>query len=172
MIDIQEIVKNEFEILASENYSKLERFVYTLVRNNEDAKDIVQETLITAYHNFDKLKNKEAFLSFIFTIASRKRIDHYRKNKRISLEHCDIFSFLPSDDLNSEEKMDLVFLYEAIDQLPQKIKEAVLLFEIYGFKLKEVANIQSASVSAVKLRLYRGRKKLKSILEVNHEVIK
>jgi RNA polymerase sigma-70 factor (ECF subfamily) len=60
---------------------------------------------------------------------------------------------------------DIHLLYEAMEQLGEKERECLVLFEISGFSVREVAEIQNDSETAVKSRLSRGRQKLKAILE-------
>jgi RNA polymerase sigma-70 factor (ECF subfamily) len=60
--------------------------------------------------------------------------------------------------------MDIHFLYLALQQLPEEQRECIILFEISGFSIKEIAQTQQAGESAVKQRLKRGREKLIEIL--------
>jgi len=60
-------------------------------------------------------------------------------------------------------------LHQALSKLPEVQKEAIILYEISGFSIKEIATIQDASEPAVKQRLKRGREKLVEIL--NYEAI-
>ena len=56
-------------------------------------------------------------------------------------------------------------MYRALDKLPAKQSEAIILFEISGFSMKEIAAMQKRSEGAVKTTISRGRKKLKDLLE-------
>jgi RNA polymerase sigma-70 factor (ECF subfamily) len=62
-------------------------------------------------------------------------------------------------------------LYEALQKLPEEQREAIILFEISGFSLKEVQQIQGAGLSAVKSRIVRGKKKLARLLN-DHETLR
>jgi RNA polymerase sigma factor (sigma-70 family) len=66
--------------------------------------------------------------------------------------------------MSQEVHADTHFLHLALSQLPVAQKECVILFEISGFKIKEIAEIQSVSEDAVKQRLKRGRERLQEIL--------
>lgn len=138
----------------------LSRFVRAMCRNTHDAKDIISETILRALESFHKLRDEKAFKSYLFTIASR----HYRKSK-IKLS---IFSNIDNefeieipDNTNSTDKQyDVEFLYLMLDKLPTEQKEALILFEISGYKVSEIAVIQKSNESTVKSRLKRGREKL------------
>ena len=56
--------------------------------------------------------------------------------------------------------MDREWLYKALSRLPEQQREAILLFEISGFSIKEIAVLQESSESAIKQRLSRGRQQL------------
>lgn len=64
----------------------------------------------------------------------------------------------PTD--RSEQYMNTAFLHHALAQLPEQQKEALILFEITGLSIKEIMIIQDSTESAVKQRLFRGRKSL------------
>ncbi|MEM9929320.1 MAG: RNA polymerase sigma factor, partial [Bacteroidota bacterium] len=63
-----------------------------------------------------------------------------------------------------EVVLDVQILYRALDKLPNRQREAVILYEISGFSMREIAEIQNSSEGAVKMRVSRGRKALKRLL--------
>jgi RNA polymerase sigma-70 factor (ECF subfamily) len=137
-----------------------------LTRDKETAKELASCTIATAYERFETLRNPDAFVSFLFSIASRTHQKNYRKSK--------IFSFLDSSEdrweaqsTNPEDSTDVRILYELLDKLPAKQKEAVILFEINEFSLEEIQSIQGGSLSGVKSRLKRGRESLKKLADMN-----
>jgi len=76
----------------------------------------------------------------------------------------DLLNQLESATQNAEVALDIQFLLKAMDSLPTKQKEAILLFEVSGFSMKEISKIQESSLSATKTRISRGRKQLKELL--------
>ncbi len=142
---------------------RLNRFVRAMNYNREDAKDIISETLLRAWESFDKVRSREAFLSYLFTIAYRTNIKYRKRNRFFSFTDDDnvgqiAVSFDPDKNLEVEQ------LYKALDKLPSKQKQAVILYEISGFSIDEVAAIQETGSSTVKSRLKRGREKLTEIM--------
>jgi RNA polymerase sigma-70 factor (ECF subfamily) len=71
---------------------------------------------------------------------------------------------MPDSTQNADRNIDIELLYKALGQLPAKQKEALVLFEISGFSLKEIQEMQGGSLSAVKSRITRGREKLSLML--------
>ena len=155
----------------------LVRFSKAITRGREDAMDLVQDTTLKAFDNFEKLKNPIAFKSYLFSIASRL---HKRQTwrKRIfsvfgSNEEADcLFDNLPSKESSTDVTYDIQVLYRSLDLLSDKHKEAIILYEISGLSMQEICDIQGGSVSTVKSRVQRARKELEKILGVNTNIPK
>jgi RNA polymerase sigma factor (sigma-70 family) len=148
----------------------LSNFCRVLCANTETAKDLMSEIIEIAWRNFDKIKDKKRFKSYLFTTASRTARVHWKYRDRhdfthdLTLEKND-FGALGDTDLS----FDIEYLYKKIRELPPEQSEAIILFEINGFSIKEIAELQNASQGAVKTRLKRGRESLKkNILKENN----
>jgi RNA polymerase sigma-70 factor, ECF subfamily len=142
----------------------LVRFARALAGNNDDARDVVGETVLTALEQFENLSNEDSFKFFLFTIARRTYWKTVLK-KRLFIPLDKKHEELQYDDSAiAESSHDIVLLYEALHKLPFKIREAISLFELGGFSLVEIQAIQGGSLSGVKTRLARGRLRLKKSL--------
>lgn len=162
--------KKEFMILYKELHGPLLRFARAMTRNREDAKDLASETILIAYENFHKVKNRQMFLSYLFSIATRL---HKRRRWRLRLfgEYDETRALqITADTLAPDSSLDIEALYIALDKLPSKMKETVVLFEISGLSIKEIVDIQGGTISGVKSRLVRGRELLKSLLSDEQEL--
>ncbi len=145
-------------------HDRFVRFCQTRMHNSDETQDLINETILRAYENFEKLRNKDAFLHYLFGIATRIRYNQYRREKFKGAYQEEKHMYIPDMHSRPDEKADIYFLYKALEQLPEKQKEAIILFEISGFSIKEIQVIQDSKASAVKARLSRGRKKLTKIL--------
>ena len=128
--------------------------------------DLMNDSLLIAYDKFESLESEKAFLSFLFGIAIRILSNHQKKKKEerfISDDQMVMVASSSVSDLNAE----LHFLYEALNQLNLEQRESIILFEISGFSIKEIAVLHQTSESSVKQRLKRGREKLANILADN-----
>ncbi|MFH1052182.1 MAG: RNA polymerase sigma factor [bacterium] len=172
MFMVKEITKSKISKLIEDAYPKLERFAISICKTREEAKDVVGETMLIAYERYNTLNDEKAFLSFLFTIASRVKVTLYRKTYRYKSTEPDFFEFLQSPAQSPETLMDFKILYSALGELSYKMKEAVILYDISGLSYKEVAKVQETSIAAVKLRIYRGRKLLAKILGVENDLEK
>lgn len=148
----------------------ISNYCRAIANNNEEAKDLLSETLLIAYKNFDKLRDRKAFKYYLFGIASRLYKRKLRRKKFREVLHEDLTSEFPDERPNPEFLLELNDLNDALKQLPLKQKEAVVLFEISGFSLKEIKELQGGSISGVKSRIKRGREKLAEILEHKPEI--
>lgn len=143
------------------------RYCMFLCRNKHDAEDLLGDTIINAYKGFENVVNSKAFLSYLFTIAHRNYYKRFDKNIKTEELNLEVFDF-DSGELLPDMITDIKILLETLNLLPIEQKEAIILKEIEGFAIKEIAIIQNVSDETVKSRIYRGKLKLKEILEVNY----
>ena len=153
--------QEEFLSLYEPIQQRISNYCRVITCNNEHAKDLLSDTILSAYSNFDKIRNKELFIYYLFGTASRLFKKYLKKKKDFN----NSINLLP--DLKYEESKwdDTDFLYYLLEQLPIEQKQTIILFEINGFSIKEICKIQGTSESAVKSRLKRGREKLSIILK-------
>jgi len=160
--------KEEFQRLYEACHPSFLRYCTALCYGKMDTRDLIQDSLVAAYENLDKLQSKDKFLHYLIRTARNKAISSWRRSK-FRGEWSDSFTkTLSYQGVSPEKLVDVQLLYTAIDKLPAKQKEAIMLFEVSGFKIGEIAELQNASVSAVKTRLSRARKKLKNQLTDKH----
>jgi RNA polymerase sigma-70 factor (ECF subfamily) len=159
----------------------LSRFISGLERDTDEARDVMSETIAVAYEQFDTLSSETAFLSWIMTIARRLV---YRKERRERFRgflkrstrfftdddgaHNDNpFAEIPAEhnaNTAPDNATDVQLLYDALDALPLKQREAIVLADVMGYTLHEIAELQGDGLSAVKQRVVRGREKLRHII--------
>jgi RNA polymerase sigma-70 factor (ECF subfamily) len=168
--DSEHLQRNEeFLRLFRENESALARFTRAMTRDKEAARDIAAETIVIALEQFHTIQNKQAFLSFLLTIASRLYKKRQAKLRFWGVFHEETLVNIPSTDAyRADLNADVQVLYAALARLPREQREAVVLFELNGLSLEEIQHIQGGTLSGVKSRLVRGRQKLAHILGVNN----
>jgi RNA polymerase sigma-70 factor (ECF subfamily) len=129
-----------------------------------ETEDLVNDTILNAFANFEKLKEKKAFLSYLFSIASNIINNNLRKKKIVNYTDNIDFQIEDKSQNSFETKSEIEQLYKALNKLQNDQKEAIILFELSGFSIIEISAIQNTSISSVKQRLKRGREKLSKIL--------
>ncbi len=161
---ISDIKQERFMNLYNPIAGNLSAFCFAKTYDREEAKELVSETILSAYENFHTLKNETAFLSFMFSIASNIFKAKYKYNQRFVVSDPELLDMMYSDSIQSDTLTDIRFLYEALEMLPPKQKEVIFLFDIMGLSQKEIAQIQNTTVLNVKIRIHRGKKKLAELL--------
>ncbi len=156
--------KNQaFTLLVERHQATLRRMCYAMLRDEELAKDAVQETFLKAYQAMGAFRGNCSEKTWLTRIAVNTCRDMRRSawfrhvNGRLTLED------LPEPTVQVEE--DRVELTLAIMHLPQKLKEVTLLYYYQDMTMREVADALGVSLSTVSKRLDRAHGKLHALLE-------
>ena len=155
----------EFMKLYEPVHDSFVRFCAAKAFGAIDTDDLVNEAILNAYANFEKLKEKKAFLSYLFSIAVNI-VNNIRRKKKI-IDFTNKYDVQVADKSRSisDSDSDIEFLYNALNKLPEAQKEALILFEISGFSIQEISDIQNTGISSVKQRLKRGRERLSELID-------
>lgn len=159
-----EALRQHFMTLYEPVHERLVRYCHAHAYGDFTPGDLVNETVLRAWENFDRLREDGAFLHFLFGIARNIMRNHARRRKFRGEYKEENVHQLMITEATGDIQTDVNLLYRAMDQLPESQKEAILLFEVSGFSIKEIMDIQDSGMSAVKARLMRGRKRLTELL--------
>lgn len=157
--------QSEFLKLYEPIHDRFEKYCRACAYGGYPYEDLMNDCLLKAYDKFDSLKDPNAFLSFLIGISRRLLANASRKMKPEPMAE----SLNPSEIGKAESSMKVQFLHWCLSQLPEQQKEALVLFEIVGFSVKEIAASLEVSESNVKKRLSRGRQKLKEVVATETE---
>lgn len=163
-----------YSILIERYEKKIYLFVLHMLKPygyDSMAEDLCQETFYKAYKNLQSFRDIEAtFSTWLYTIARNTVLSELRKNKNKELFIEDSYSIpkvsiekLPEQEILRNERESLV--RQAINNLPEKQRSALILREYEQMDYKEIAHILDASISSVKSLLFRGRANVKTQLE-------
>src|SRR5262245_50831212 len=155
---------------------------YRLLGNSQDAAEVTQDAFLKAFTSLGSLQKPEAFGGWLMRIVSNLSLNYRRGRKtRASQPLDEVLSGNqsqqeaagssewtardddPSHALESKELGQR--LQEALKQLPEKQRLAIVMFTIHEMPQKEVAEALGCSVEAVKWHVFQGRKKLKEMLK-------
>ncbi|MGZ4961588.1 MAG: RNA polymerase sigma factor [Limisphaerales bacterium] len=144
-------------------------YIMQMVRHEQTAFDIVQETMLSAVKHIASLQSDAKFGSWLFGIAHQKCIQQWRKTnredvalKQIETEPTDLQDD-PGDVLIADE--DRAHFFKILNKLPDAQRSALVLHFLEDFSLEEIATITGTSVGTVKSRLHYGKKALKELLQ-------
>jgi RNA polymerase sigma-70 factor, ECF subfamily len=163
----QEALKEIFDLYNKKVY----RVAYGLIRQREEALDIVQEVFIKLFRSLKNFKGESRLSTYLHRMTVNTAIDHVRKaGKPIfsSLEGEE--GFQPVD--SAENRPDRIFFYkefegkvnEALRAIPDDQRMTVVLREVEGLSYQEIAETMGCSIGTVMSRLHYGRRKLQDLL--------
>jgi RNA polymerase sigma-70 factor (ECF subfamily) len=159
----------EFDKIVIKNTDYLRPFAFTLTKDMESAKDLIQETLYRALANREKYNAGTNIKAWMYTIMRNIFINNYRRSDKQNT----IFDSTPNDfllDYNqvttanaAESNLSLKEINEAVYQLPEIFKTP---FQLYfeGYKYHEIARILAEPLGTIKSRIHFARKLLKQQL--------
>jgi RNA polymerase sigma-70 factor (ECF subfamily) len=159
----------EFDKIVIKNTDYLRPFAFTLTKDMESAKDLIQETLYRALANREKYNAGTNIKAWMYTIMRNIFINNYRRSAKQNT----IFDSTPNDfllDYNqvttanaAESNLSLKEINEAVYQLPEIFKTP---FQLYfeGYKYHEIARILAEPLGTIKSRIHFARKLLKQQL--------
>ncbi len=155
----------------------LTTFAYHLTYNEEDAKDLVQETFLKAYRAIDSYVEGTNAKAWLFKILKNAYINQYRKKSRrpAKVDFEEFIGYQDQDESSIAEYQDLreeIFenllgdeVTVAINALPIDFRTVILLCDVEGFTYEEISKIIDIPIGTVRSRLHRARNMLKEKLK-------
>ena len=173
--ELIELVRNGsthyFAVLVERHQNRVFQFVFTLLRNRQDAEDVAQEALMGAFRKLNTFEGRSSFFTWLRRLAYNACIDHLRRQKSRKSE-------LATDELSQfggaqrenpvvqlEERETIQAVRMAIDQLPDEQRSIVCMRDIEGMDYSEIASVLEIPIGTVRSRLHRARMELKAIFE-------
>lgn len=149
--------KSTFQNKVLEAETTLYRISKTMLFDESDCEDAVSEAILNAYSNLNHLRNEKYFKTWLVRILINECNKILRAKRRFAPLSEEILVY------NNPEYSDL---YNEIYKLKPDLRITIMLYYIEGYSVEEIKNILKIPAGTVKSRLSRGRKLLKSRLEV------
>jgi RNA polymerase sigma-70 factor (ECF subfamily) len=166
-----------FKLLLNKHREAIYHVILKIVHNQEEARDLVQETFMKAFGSLATYKSEYRFTTWLYRIAANNSIDYLRRKKidslsldqpletkdgNVGIELAD-WTYNPEMDLDSKQKV--LSINQAIDSLPQKYREVILYRHKQDKSYEQIAEILGIPVGTVKARIFRARELLKKKLK-------
>ena len=160
-------LEREFEERLKESSDLAIRVAYGVVRQRQDAEEVAQEAFTKAYRSFSTLRDRSAFRAWLVRMTWRLAIDRWRADRRRAVRE-QTSATLDGDDsaealASASERATR--LWHAIDDLPEKLRQTIVLSAIHGYDVREVAQLLDLPEGTVKSRLFLARKGLAQRLQ-------
>jgi len=141
----------------------VQRFARHMMGNEQDARDIAQETMVKALKNLHRYNDKWRFSTWLISIARNTCIDEFRKRKRRSYdEPPDVVDTSPSPLELASQQRRAVRLRQALETIPPLYREVLILYHFEHLKYQEIADLLKIPIGTVMNRIFRARRKLRA----------
>ena len=144
---IEDFIKN--------NINSAYRFAFTYTKNQQDAEDVVSESIIKAINASGNLKDSSKVKTWFFRIVSNTAISYINRNKKV----------IPFDEITDDEtyldSYNFSSLNDVIEKLSKEYLEIITLRYFEDMKLKDISEVIGVNENTVKTRLYKALKILK-----------
>ena len=159
---------SSFEELVRRYQTRLLNFLRRRTANAADAEDLTQDTFVRAYENLHRFNDSGRFSTWLFTIARRLCINHGQKKRPIANSEAlhSIESLTSSPEQTASDRENRRQLWDlAAEILNERQMTAIWLYYVEGMPVAQIAPVVERSRVAVKMILFRARKKLMPVLE-------
>lgn len=152
------------------------RWAFSLVRDDDNAQEIAQECLLRIYRHLPRLKDPERFASWASRLIvnqantwrardRRRRLESLEEGREIDNDSLPLQGHGPASPRAAAARKEILqHVNDAIAQLPPRQRTAVLLFDVKGWTIRQIAEDLECSEGAVKFNIFQGRRKLREIL--------
>lgn len=165
-----------FDVLVGRYKDPLTNYVFRFLGDRDECSDVVQETFVRVYQNRDSYKPIAKFSTWIYTIATNVAKSRLRRRGLIHFisfinrrdDELGVFE-VPDEssraDLRLESSMEEQRIQKALDALPLKYRQVVVLRDVQDLSYEEIADITGVTLGTVKSRINRARLKLQEMLK-------
>ena len=168
--------QSEFEAEALPHMDVLYNFALRTTGNQDDARDLLQETYLKAYRFWEKYEKGTNIRAWLFRIMKNSYINRYRKETKepdkVDYEEIENFyNLIRAESTDPNDLQEKLFgnllgdeVSNALESLPDDFRTVVILSDIEGLTYEEIAEFVECPIGTVRSRLHRGRKLLQARL--------
>ena len=158
--------KSAFQILVKRHKEKVRNIIYITMNNSALVDDIAQDVFITVYRNLKHFRYESQFTTWLYRITVNRCKDYLRKMNVRKIffpieEGAEVSEYSSPVENNDVSRI----VMDAISKLPVKLRLPLILKDIEGFSYQEISETLNCEMGTVKSRIFRGREKLKEILQ-------
>ena len=159
-----------FDEIVRRTYVDTYTLALRLTGHQEDARDVVQEAYLRAWKGLRRFRGDAQFSTWLYRITANTAytaLSRRHRHRTVGLDQvADTIDARPeaSPDVVAESGAGLDQLADALQQLPDTLRAVVVLKDVYGLSHEAIAEETGISVAAAKVRLHRGRKRLRDLL--------
>lgn len=142
----------------------LYRFFASQMGSRSEAEDMLQDVWLRIHRMRHTYRPGDPLLPWVYAIARRVRVDHFRKRHRIASYETEGYG-LPKPLVRRDEASTLPTFDELVAPLPESQREVLTLLKVNGLSIEEVARATSSTAGAVKQKVHRAYERLRNLLQ-------
>lgn len=142
----------------------LYRFFASQMGSRSEAEDMLQDVWLRIHRMRHTYRPGDPLLPWVYAIARRVRVDHFRKRHRIASYETEDYR-LPEPPVRRDEASTLPTFDELVAPLPESQREVLTLLKVNGLSIEEVARATSSTAGAVKQKVHRAYERLRNLLQ-------
>jgi RNA polymerase sigma-70 factor (ECF subfamily) len=167
-----------FEALVNKYQRKVGRLLSRMVRDPDDIEDIVQDSFIKAYKALNNFRGESAFYTWLyriaintaknFLVASNRRPIALREGndeESETFDDSDTLSDMATPESVYSSRQIAATVNKAVEDLPEELKNAIVLREIEGLSYEEIAEVMGCPIGTVRSRIFRAREAISERLK-------
>lgn len=175
-MDLVEQAKNgneqAFSSLIEENKLKMYKVAKSILKNEDDVCDAIQNALMSAYKNISKLQNNQYFSTWIIRILINKCYDIAKDNQKRNNNVIDIADYNTDEGVRSYDTYNSDSIVEnVLNQIDEELKTVTILYYYNDYSVSEISRIIDIPEGTVKSRLSRARSKIYEIVKREEDFI-
>jgi len=142
------------------------RFAYHMMGNEQDARDITQDTMVKVLRALHRYDSKWRFSTWVISITRNTCIDEFRRRKRRGYEEPpDVVDTSPTPDQLTDTKRRAERLHRALNKVTPLYREVLVLYHFEHRKYQEISQMLDVPLGTVMNRIFRARRKLREAYE-------
>ncbi|MEM8524235.1 MAG: RNA polymerase sigma factor [Bacteroidota bacterium] len=164
----------EFDTKFDQMSTLLHSFAYNLTKNQEDAKDLYQETAFRAMTNREKFRPGTNFKAWLFTIMKNIFINNYRKKVKANtiMDSTDNMYYINSGKNSIRNEGESNIMMKELNKMIEGLDDSIripFLMHYRGYKYQEIADHLELPLGTVKSRIFFARKELKMLIDRRYD---
>jgi RNA polymerase sigma-70 factor, ECF subfamily len=177
MNPLSEPIDLDLAQVVLEHRPRIYRYVLSMARDPDVAEDLTQETFLRALRGLGSLRDRAALVPWLYRLATNVFIDWVRAEGRRRVAYtsgqdrndADLVAEIPDPAARIDRRVEQSEMSECVqdfvDDLPDDFRSVILLHDAHGLSNPEIAKMLGLTVATTKIRVHRGRLRLRQALE-------
>lgn len=157
--------ENAFDVFVHKYYKKILDYCVYHCMDKSYAEDLTQETFVRFFAKLSDYRYRGKTINYLYTIAGNLCKDYLKKTKNSMLDEQIIENKSSLGTSGADELLDKLAIQKALTELPDELREVVVLYYFQGLKLVEISDVLHIGLPLVKYRMKQAKLKLEDLLK-------